>query len=178
MQGHVRKTFRTKKLFEKYWDGTITGYLFEDVKEGINKRKAKKQKILKQHLTDEIVPMEREIRADVRNWLKPFSDQAKQYDLDIKAKYYYVTKDFEELTSRPTAGYTYTLIGEIAHFDETDEDRIVLVSVDLLYVRLGRSAYRGVKNEHAYDDLQSAFSDTLNEIYQNGIEVYCKKENF
>ena len=43
MNGYIRKTFRTKYLLEKYWDGTITGYLFEDVKNWINKRKKRKK---------------------------------------------------------------------------------------------------------------------------------------
>ncbi len=42
MNGHIRKSFRTKYLLEKYWDGTITGYLFEDAKKWFNKRKEKK----------------------------------------------------------------------------------------------------------------------------------------
>ncbi len=174
MNGHIRKSFRTKHLLEKYWDGTITGYLFEDAKKWIDKRKAKKQSQIKLHLTDEVVPMEREIRAETRELLKPFIAQAKQYNLDIKPKYLYITKDFEELTSRPKEGYTYTLVSEISHFNETDENRIVVVSVDLLYVRLGKTAYRGVKNKHIKEEFEFTFSDVLNEINKNGIEVYCK----
>ncbi len=174
MNGHIRKSFRTKYLLEKYWDGTITGYLFEDAKKWINKRKAKKQSQIKAHLTDEVVPMEREARAETREWLKPFVAQAKQYNLDIRAKYFYITKDFEELNSRPKEGYTYTLIAEISHCNETDENRIVVVSMELLYVRLGKTAYRGVKNKHVKEELEVTFSDVLNEINKNGIEVYCK----
>ena len=174
MNGHIRKSFRTKYLLEKYWDGTITGYLFEDAKKWIDKRKAKKQSQIKAHLTDEVVPMEREARAETREWLKPFIAQAKQYNLDINPKYLYITKDFEELTSRPKEGYTYTLVSEISHFNETDENRIVVVSVDLLYVRLGKTAYRGVKSKHIKEEFEITFSDVLNEINKNGIEVYCK----
>ena len=119
--------------------------------------------------------MEREIRAEAREWLKPFIDQAKQYDLELKAKYFYITKDFEERNSRPKEGYTYTLIAEIAHFNETDENKIVIVSVDLLYVRLGKTSYRGVKNEHAQEELQMTISDVLNEINKIGIEAYNKE---
>lgn len=174
MNGHIRKSFRTKHLLEKYWDGTITGYLFEDTKKWINKRKNKKHSQINAHLTDEIVPMEREIRAETREWLKPFVAQAKQYNLDIKTKYFYITEDFEEFNSRPKEGYTYTFVAEIAHFNETDENRIVVVSVDLLYVRLGKTSYRGVKNKHIKEELEFTFSDVLNGIRQNGIEIYCK----
>ena len=175
MNGHIRKSFRTKYLIEKYWDGTITGYLFEDTKKWINKRRTKKQKQIKAHFTDEIVPMEREIRKEAREWLKPFVEQAKEQNLDIKTTYLYITKDFEKLNSRPQEGYTYTLLAEIAHLGETDENRIVVISVDLLYARLGKTAYRGVRNAHAKEELDYIFSDALNEIGKNGIEVYCKE---
>jgi len=68
------------------------------------------------------------------------------------------------------------VIAEIAHANEDDEARTVAVSVDLLYVRLGKTAYRGVKNEHAQEELQFSLSDVLNEIHKNGIETYCRNE--
>jgi hypothetical protein len=168
------QAFRTKHLLEKYWDGKITGYLFEGVKEHIDKRKAEKQSYIKEHMKDEIVPMEREIRAEVREWLEPLTAQANQYDLDIKAEYFYVTEDFEELKYRPKEKYTYTLVAEIAHFGETNEDRIVVVSVDLLFVRIGKKAYLGVKNKHAKKELEDIISEVLSEINKNGIEAYCQ----
>lgn len=167
MNGNIRKSFRTKYLLEKYWDGTITGYLFEDVKKWLQKRRAKNEAQTEAHLTDEIVPMERDVRAKSREWLKPFIKQAKENGLEIKARYVYVTEDLKELNSRPSEGYTYTLIMDIARFGETDEDRIVSYSVDLLYVRLGKHSYRGVPNKHAEEELDLMVPDTLQEIYEN-----------
>lgn len=169
MSGYIRKSHRTKRLLETYWDGTITGYFFEEEMQWIRKRRNKKQQHIQAHLTDEIVPMEREIRAECRQWLAPFSAQAKQYDLELKTTYLYITKDYTELKSRPQEGYTYTLIAEIAHPDETDEERIYIVSIDLLYVRLGKTAYRGAKNEHAQEELHMALSDGLETARQFNI---------
>ena len=174
MQGHIRKSFRTKWLLTKYWDGTITGYLFEDVKKWVNKRKTKKQSQIEAHKTDEIVKSEREIRSKIREIIKPFIALANKNNLEFKAKYIYITKDFEELNSRPKEGYTYTLIAEISPFNEKDENRIVSVSVDLIYVRLGRTAYLGVLNENMEEEIKSSFTDVLNEIIENGIDVYCE----
>lgn len=174
MSGYIRKTFRTKHLIEKYWDGKISGLFLEEVKDWFRARKHKKEWEIKAHLTDEVAPMEREVRAEAKELLEPFVAQAKQYDLDIKSKFLYITKDFKELRSRPKEGYTYTLVSEISHFDETDENRIVVVSVDLLYVRLGKKAYRGVKSNVLKEELEFTYSDVLNEIYKNGIEIYCK----
>lgn len=174
MEGHIRKSRRTKRLLETYWDGTITGYLLEDVKKWWNKRIRKKQKRIEQHLTDEIVPMERQARAKVREWLAPFIDRAGQYDLQLRTRYLYETKDGEEANSRPQEGYTYTLLVEISHPGEVNEDRIVCVSTPLLHVRLGKTAYRGVPSDHAEEELCFLLTDTLKEIEKNGIEAYCR----
>lgn len=92
-----------------------------------------------------------------------FSTSKTKY-LDVKLKYYYVTKDSKELKSRPQEGYTYSLDVEISHFNETDENKIIVVSADLLYVKLGKSSYRGVKNQKAKEELQIDFSDVLEKI--------------
>ena len=172
MKGHIRKSFRTKYLLEKYWDGTITGYLFEGFQRWKNKRKAKKQAEIKAHLTDEVVPMEQEVRTQTREWLEPYIAQARLYDLKLKAKYLFITKDFEEFKARPKEGYTYTLVAEIARPHEKDENHIVEVSVDLVYVRLGKKSYRGVINPHLQEEFQLTIPDTLNDIYKKGIESY------
>ncbi len=174
MQGYIRKSFRTKHLLEKYWDGEITGYLFEGAKKWVNKRIKSRQAEIREHLTDEIVPMERDIRANARHWLNPFIAQAKQYGLDIKTKYICVTESNEESRSRPKEAYTYTLVAEIARPDETDKSRVVDISVDLLYVRLGRTAYRGVPNPHAEEEFGFYMAEALDEIGKNGLEAYCK----
>lgn len=176
MQGHIRKSFRTKRLLEKYWDGTITGYLFEDIQKWNNKRKAKKQRQVKQHLTDEIAPMERQVRAKAREWIAPFVDQVKLYGLDLRTEYRYITADFEELKSRPKEGYTYMLMVEISRPDEMDEDRIWVLSVDLLYARLGKAAYRGVENKSAKEELQFYLTDMFKRIQEEGIESLCEKD--
>jgi len=125
------------------------------------------------HLTDEIAPMEREIRAQVREWIAPFVAQAKLYDLDIRTEYRYITENFEEQKSRPKEGYTYTLIAEISRPDETDEDRILVLSVDLLFVRLGKTAYRGVENKHIQEEIESSMSDVFAQIRKEGLEGLC-----
>lgn len=174
MQGHIRKSRRTKRLLERYWDGTITGYLWDDTKAWWNKRVRKKQKQIEQHLTDEIVPMERDARAKARPCIRSFAKQAAPLGLVCRTEYLYITKDLMQRKSRPAEGYTYTVLVEMSRRGETDADKIVRVSADLLYVRLGRTAYKGVENPYAVTELQGFLTDTLNEIQTNGIEAYCK----
>jgi len=174
MEGHIRKSFRTKRLLEKYWDGTITGYFFEKIKNSIKKHRDKKQKLIKAHSADEIKKIERETRAKVRDWLSFFIAEANQHSLSLTSEYLYITNDFEEYRSRPKAGYTYTLLIEIARPNETDEDRIIIMTFDLIYVRLGKIAYKGVLNEDAEEELKNTLRKNLDEIYQKGIEAYCQ----
>lgn len=164
MSGHIRKSWRTKRLLEKYWDGTITGYFWEDVKEWWNKRKNKKRKFNKHRLTDEIIPMERDIRAKAKQCMIPFHNEMAQYGFQLRKKYLYVTKNFDELNSRPSEGYTYTVLVEISRPGETDGDKIWCYSVDLVYVRLGKSAYKGVKNKYALTELQGWLTEAMDDI--------------
>ncbi len=175
MTGQIRKTRRTKQLLQQYWDGVITGCFGEEIKEYFVKRSLKKAKKTQQHLTDEVVPMEREIRAATREWIKPFMAEAKQLDLELRTDYLYITNKFEELHSRPQSGYTYTALMEISRPNETDENRILCISVDLLYVRLGKNAYRGVPNRRAEEQFCNALTETFKDLRKNAIESYHSK---
>ncbi len=174
MEGEITKSFRTKRLLEKYWDGTITGYWDEDIKKWYRRRKKKKaSKELpeKKHIADEVAPMEREARAKVRECVVPLSERAKSMGLEIRIKYLYVTKDGETSRSRPKdEGYTYTAVLDICNEGEIDKDRIVDVSADLIYVRMGREKHRGTYNTSCIEELSGYASDVLD----NGIEVYLK----
>ena len=164
MQGHVYKSLRNKRLLEKYWNGEIETF-WKEMKESIGgwwRRKIlKKQKALRQHYADKIVPMEREIRARAREAIKPFADHAAQKNLVLRTKFLYVTKDFEELHSRPQAAYTYMVLIEISRPEEQDEDKILVVSADLLRVRLGKTAFEGVEKRGALKSLQERLQDAL-----------------
>ncbi len=98
--------------------------------------------------------MERKARAEVREWLKPFTVKAKEEGVFIKADYVYRTGNCEEFAYRPETGYAYVLLLKTERFGEIEESR-----VDLLYVKLGKKEYRGRKNKRAFEELSLAFSD-------------------
>lgn len=180
MDGRISKTRRTKRLIEKYWDGTIEGYWHDEVqtvKRWWNKRTPKGKNKKQQYRIDEIVFMEREARASVRNWIEPFVAEAKQYDLKVQTQYLYITEDYEEYRSRPQSAHTYTAVIRIGRFNETDEDRMIIFYTDLLRVRIGKKAYRGVKNLLVEDELKISFSEIMTEIKQQGFDAYVKELN-
>ncbi len=176
MEGKISKNFRTKRLIEKYWDGEVEGYFFEDVKKWQNRRKEKRGKAEKQYLTDTIVPMEREARAMAREVLSPIVEQAAYHDIALRVKYIYMTSKGEEHSSRPKEGYGYAALIEFAYNGEKDPERIVQDSITLLRVRLGKAAYRGVINETAKTELIECASALLQDILQNGINSCCAKD--
>ena len=153
MNGFVRKSRRTKRLFEKYWNGKIKG-LFDDVKKSVEKKKSSKRAWYKAHAADKIVAMERKARAEVREWLKPFTVKAKEEGISIKADYVYRTSDGEELAYRPETGYAYVLLLKTERCGEIDERS----RVDLLYVKLGKKEYQGRKNKRTFEELNLIFS--------------------
>lgn len=179
MDGKVCKTLHTKKLLEKYWDGTITGYFGEEtkawVKKHISKKVSEKEQEIQLHLTDEIVPMERETRAKARDIIKKSGACAKQLSLEIRTQYFYVTNGFNELRSRPKESYTYTVSLEISRPGETDENHILCIDIDLLYVRLTKTAYKGFVNENALNELQKKLTETLNNIREKGFDILIKE---
>lgn len=166
MKGHINRNFRTKKLLEEYWDGNISGT-------SSKKKKNKKKDNNKTYDTTEIAALEREVQAKVSTLLEPYSATAKLHNIKLKKKFVYVNEEFDEFDSRPLDNYTYSLIVEISHFGETNPDRIIEEDADLLFAHLGKSAYKGVINKNLEKDLDEGLGYTLNEIYQNGIEVYC-----
>ncbi len=175
MNGHIYRSRKTKKLLEEHWDGTITGYCFENAKKWYQKRKSKKEAYIKAHFTDEIVPMEREIRAKVRQLTTAFTEEAQKNNLVIRTQYFYVTKSSEELKSRPKEGYVYTACTEISKPYEKDENRIFCTDTDLLYVRYGKAGYKGSVNDNAMKELTSALTDLFEKISKNGFDFYCDK---
>lgn len=179
MTGHVSKTFRTKRLLKKYWDGHVEGYFDafagdgERIKKRVDKiRKKKKYKPKKEYDAEEVIAMEKGLCAKSKEQIKPYIDQAAQLGLEIRTSYLYVSKKGEQFKKRPDKDYTYMLMSEISYPNETAEDKIIEVSVDLVYVRLGRNAYRGVENKFAFEELNTYMTDVLEEIRKQGMETF------
>lgn len=180
MHGRICKTWRTKRLITKYWDGTIEGYWHDEVqavKKWWHKRTHKAPEQAKHYKTDEIVAMERQARASIREWIELFVAQAKQYDLNVHTQYLYITEDYEEHRSRPQAPHTYTASIRIFPTGETDEDKMIIFYTDMIRVRLGKNAYRGVVNPQAEEDLKLAFTDIITQIRQKGYASYFQEIN-
>lgn len=176
MDGKIPKTHRTKRLLETCWDGTITGYFFENFQKRRRKRKKIQERQTRQHLADEVIPMERQVRAEAREALRLLCDQAAQLDLTLRIKFCYTTEDLEEQNSRPEEDYVYTVLVEICRPGETDNSRIITDSAGLLHVRLGKTAFRGVKDEGGLEDLKQSIGQILDDIRKSGLDAYCRRE--
>lgn len=172
MQGHIRRSRRTKRLLEQYWDGKITGYFLDDVKKWFNKRRRKQQLKIKTYLEGEAASAEHELRKNVKKWAEPYISEAKLYNFELRTKFLYVTEDFEELNSRPHNNYTFTVVTEIARPNERDENRILCIETKLLFVRLGKASYRSVRNRYAKEEFCIAADNALKEVKEKAAEIY------
>ena len=164
MQGHVSKSFRARKLIEKYWDGEITKE-FE-----FSSKKSKAQK--KKHISaDEANEQERSVRLKMRKWQEPLKAKAERAGLEFRSKYIYVTEDLYEYPSRPNQAYTYTYEAEICKSGEKDENKIAYFSVELLDVRVGKESLKWVENSDIDSELDN-IAEEINNIITNGIDKY------
>lgn len=177
MQGEVMKSHRAKRLLEKYWDGKIEGFFFEGLRDWIRNRGKKKEKKPRPYFTDEVVLMERQARGETREVLERYETLAGQMDLELRVKYCYTDPELEEINSRPQSNYEYTVLVELSRPGETADDKVIVSSADLLHVRLGRAAYRGVKDEDALPDLKLELDEVFEEVRQNGLDAYLQQFN-
>lgn len=157
----IPKSHRNKRLLEAYWGETITNDLLEDLREWWNERKQKRQRKIAQHMTDEITLMERNTRAQARTTLAPYKAQAAQLGLKLTAKFRYITESGEAQNSRPKSNYTYTLVTELRRLNETDHNHVTVIHTELLRVRLGKTAYRGVWNKNALFQMEQELKTHL-----------------
>lgn len=175
MDGRISKSGRNKRLIQKYWDGTVEGYWHDEVQAVKHWRSQKKKKPRKIYTTDEIVIMERSARASLRTWLSVPTAEAAQYDLEVRTEYLYITEDDVEHRSRPLTSHTYTAVTYISRPGETEKDRIIVFCTQLLRVRLGKNAYRGVANVRAEEEFHTAWTEMMTQIRKKGFEAYLEE---
>jgi hypothetical protein len=92
MNGEIRKTIRTKRLLHRYYNGTIEG---ESSWKGFRSKQKKVQSASID--ADEVMTMEREMRARVKEALVPIVDRARVNDLAISVEYLYAVRGGEYL---------------------------------------------------------------------------------
>ena len=176
MESKIQKSIRTKHLIEKYWDGKIEGYLIDDIKDHISRRKAKKAMKSGKYCTETVSKDERDARESTGEKIKPYISRAAMMDLELRYKFVYVTDDLEESNSRPKEKYEFTAMVEISRKGETNEDMIICADSALLTVKLGKNEYLSAKRKGAYRDLTEQLDIIFDEIEKTGFEAYCMGE--
>ncbi len=172
---NIRKSRKIKRMIEKYWDGQVSGYASDAVRKWFGKLKKKQDSAKKQYLTDEIAPMERQARAEMREFAKLSNAVCEKEGLVLRIEYRYMTHDGEKYSSRPVDSYRYVAEAQLIHKNELDDPRRVLLITDLLYVRAGKKSYRGTKNTTAIAELEAQIDETLSEIKEIGFDEFCDR---
>lgn len=176
MDGKIQRSIRTRRLIEKYWDGKVEGYLIDDIKDHISRRKAKKAMKSGKYSAETVSKDERDARDSTREKIKPYISRAAMMDLELRCKFVYVTDDLEESNSRPKEKYEFTAMVEISRKGETNEDMIICADSALLIVKLGKNEYISSKRKGAYRDLTEQLDILFDEIEKTGFEAYCMGE--
>ncbi len=177
MDGHIQKSFRNKRLIQKYWDGTITGYFDDEIEEckaWRKRHKDKKQKQIKQQFTDEILPMERSVRSEIRQALKHEICCAQNLGLTLCIEYYYVTDDLTKHNSRPNAAYTYTVLATLTPQNASEKKHTIRTEAELVRVDLCKKGYQGTVDQTAIMHFQASLYDILNKIQTQGLDSLIK----
>lgn len=172
MEGKIRKSPRCKRLLEAYYTGRIQGDPTKELRTLAQRRAETEERITKQHLTDEIIPMEREKRAEVRRLVLPLAAEAESLGLSLQTEFLYITPDLREYNSRPHGGYSYTALIKIGYPEETDEARILCLEAELIRVHLDKKAYIGTPNPTSVKKLYKALDDVFAKIRKNGFVYY------
>ena len=173
-EGRIRKSRRTHKLLEQYWQGKITGFYTSELKTLAQRKADAEQRASKEHITDEIVPLEREKRAEARRLLNPLVAEAEKLNLSLNFAFYFITPDLTEHTVRPPKDYHYTVVVSLCRPEESDDSRILTVDAELLHVRLHRKGYRGLSMDNSLKNLESILDNTLKKAQKNGFESLLK----
>jgi hypothetical protein len=172
MEGKIRKSPRCKRLLETFYTGRIQGDPAKELRTLAQRRAETEERITKQHLTDEIVPMEREKRAEVRRLVLPLAKEAEELGLSLQTEFLFITPDLREYNSRPHGGYSYTALVKISYPEEIDEARVLCLEAELLRVHLDKKAYIGTPNPTAVKKLNKALGEILTKIRKNGFVYY------
>lgn len=176
MNGKIQRSIKTRRLIEKYWGGKVEGYLIDDIKDHISRRKAKKAIKSGKYSAETVSKDERYARESTREKIKPYISRAAMMDLELRYKFVYVTDDLDESNSRPKEKYEFTALIEISRKGETNEDMILCVDSALLTVKLGKNEYISSKRKGAYRDLTEQLDILFDEIEKTGFEAYCMGE--
>ncbi len=169
MNGDITKTFLTKYYLNKYWDGEISGYLIDEIKDWWYKRKAKQAK--NQYSTEEIAAKEREARKAFRENLEPFTERAELLGLEIKLKYLYENDDLKLFNSRPKEKYDY--IANIELIRRLDLKSTEL-SLYLLKASISKNGYKGAIQKNDIDEFTEYLNDVFADIEKNGFDAFCE----
>ena len=177
MDGHIQKSFRNKRLIQKYYDDKIIGYFddeIEDFKAWRAKRKNKKQKQNQMNFAAEIPRIERKLRTDLHNSLQCDINAAQKLGLTLRIEYRYVTKQ-GTLNSRPKTDYTYTALVNIAHPNEREKTKKLCMEVKLLSVQLKETDYHFVIHDKERNAFLESLFNTFLAIEQTSFEDYMQK---
>ncbi len=149
----IFKTFLSKRMLKKYWNGAIEDDSFSWFKKHCTKTK----KNVKYDLT-EVRQKEKAVRDSLKSTVAQYEAKAKLYGKTIDASCTYFIDD-EDFGSRPKENYSY--VAEIFVEKENDEENIFYIKAEILFVRYGKSNVKITENKSAFDEIANKINEAI-----------------
>lgn len=150
----ISRTFLTRRMIKKYWDGNIEDDSFSWFKKRFSKEKDVK---IKYDLT-EVKQKEKWARDMLKQIAAQYESKAALYEKTIDASCTYFT-DEDDFNSRPKENYSY--VAEIFVEKENDEKSSFYITAELLFVSYGKKSMKITQNKNAFDEIAEKINEAI-----------------
>lgn len=150
----ISRTFLTKRMIEKYWEGTIEDDSLSWFKKRFSNKESGK---IKYELT-EVKEKEKWARQSLKQIVMQYERKAELHGKTIDASCTYFIDD-DDFSNRPQENYSY--VAEVFVEKENDEERSFYIKQEILFVSYGKKQIKIIENNGAFDEISKLINEAI-----------------
>ena len=150
----ISRTFMTRHIIKKYWDGEIEDDSFAWFKKRLSKESGQK---IKYNLA-EVKEKEKRARQSLKQIVMQYERKAELSGKSIDATCTYFIDD-DDFSNRPQENYSY--VAEIFVEKENDEERSFYIKQEILFVSYGKKQIKIIENKGAFDEISKQINEAI-----------------
>ncbi len=150
----ISRTFMTRRIIKKYWDGEIEGDSFTWFKKHLSKEGVQK---INYNLA-EVKEKEKRARQSLKQIVMQYERKAELHNKTIDASCTYFIDD-DDFSNRPKENYSY--VAEIFVEKENDEERSFYIKQEILFVSYGKKSVKIIQSKNAFDDIARKINEAI-----------------
>ncbi|MBR3816995.1 MAG: hypothetical protein IKJ27_09745 [Clostridia bacterium] len=150
----ISRTFLTKRIIEKYWEGTIEDNSLSWFKKRFSNKESGK---IKYELT-EVKEKEKWARESLNRIAQQYESKASLSGKTIDTSCTYFV-DGEDFKSRPKENYSYA--AGVFVEKENDEERSFYIKQEILFVSYGKKQIKIIENNGAFDEISKLINEAI-----------------